>query len=293
MPGLSIPDDATFAAQPQSDSTTARIGVAYNVNTFIKMLYNTVHSIKPWVKFGVSPFGIYHNLSSGGSVPGSDTRGLQNYDDLYADVLFWVGQGWVDYVVPQLYWPIGHSSADYDRLLRWWAKHAAGRPLYIGQDVERTVSKADLNNPTVNQMNAKFELQRSFPSVQGHVIWYSAAVVRNEGNYAYELQNNYHLTPALVPQMPSSTTKPRRRHANSKPCGCPTATISLDCPESQDRDGRGEILCDLLFPQRTQDRYQFVYLYLCRYLRNDVQTPVQFRQRKVHLCGDSPRPFAE
>ena len=131
------------------------------------MLYNTVHSIKPWVKFGVSPFGIYHNLSSGGSVPGSDTRGLQNYDDLYADVLFWVGQGWVDYVVPQLYWPIGHSSADYDRLLRWWAKHAAGRPLYIGQDVERTVSKADLNNPTVNQMNAKFELQTQFPLRSG------------------------------------------------------------------------------------------------------------------------------
>ena len=222
VPGLPIPDDATFAANRNGFNNRADWR-RYNVNTFIKMLYNTVHSIKPWVKFGVSPFGIYHNLSSGGSVPGSDTRGLQNYDDLYADVLFWVGQGWVDYVVPQLYWPIGHSSADYDRLLRWWAKHAAGRPLYIGQDVERTVSKADLNNPTVNQMNAKFELQRSFPSVQGHVIWYSAAVVRNEGNYAYELQNNYHLTPALVPQMPfiddKAPKKPRKLKAMWMPDG--------------------------------------------------------------------------
>ena len=220
--GLPIPDDATYAANRNGFNNRADWR-RYNVNTFIKMLYNTVHSIKPWVKFGVSPFGIYHNNSSGGSVPGSDTRGLQNYDDLYADVLFWVGQGWVDYVVPQLYWPIGHPTADYDRLVRWWAKHAAGRPLYIGQDVERTVSKADLNNPTVNQMNAKFELQRSFPSVQGHVIWYSAAVVRNEGNYAYELQNNYHLTPALVPLMPfiddAPPKKPRKLEALWMPDG--------------------------------------------------------------------------
>lgn len=78
---------------------------------------------------------------------GSDTRGLQNYDDLYADVLMWINNGWVDYNIPQIYWEIGHPAADYDNLIHWWARHAASRPLFIGQDVMRTVNKADARNP--------------------------------------------------------------------------------------------------------------------------------------------------
>lgn len=100
---------------------------------------------KPWVKFGVSPFGIYRNKKNDPN--GSDTRGLQNYDDLYADVLMWINNGWVDYNIPQIYWEIGHPAADYDNLIHWWAKHAASRPLFIGQDVMRTVNKADARNP--------------------------------------------------------------------------------------------------------------------------------------------------
>lgn len=199
--GQPIPDDLTFQANRNGFTDKAEWR-RYNVNSFIKMLYQTVHSTKPWVKFGVSPFGIYHNLTPTDRIPGSETKGLQNYDDLYADVLYWINQGWVDYVVPQLYWEIGHSAADYDRLVRWWAKHSGNRPLIIGQDVGRTVRARDLNNPTINQMSAKFEQQRQFPQIKGSCLWYSAAVVRNEGNYAYELQNNYHLTPALMPLMP-------------------------------------------------------------------------------------------
>lgn len=198
--GMPIPDDLTFKTNRNGFTDKAEWR-RYNVNSFIKMLYNTVRSTKPWVKFGVSPFGIYHNASSSNKVPGSDTKGLQNYDDLYADVLYWVHQGWVDYVVPQLYWEIGHPTADYERLVRWWARHSGNRPLIIGQDVERTVRALDVKNPSVNQMAAKFELQRRFPQIKGSCLWYSAAVVRNEGNYAYELQNNYHLTPSLMPQM--------------------------------------------------------------------------------------------
>lgn len=220
--GIPIPDDLTYKAN--SNGMTNRADWRrYNVNTFIKMLYNTVHSVKPWVKFGVSPFGIYHNATNGNTVPGSNTRGLQNYDDLYADVLFWIGQGWVDYVVPQLYWEIGHPTADYARLVKWWALHAGGRPLIIGQDVERTVRARDTNNPTVNQMAAKYELQRALPTIKGNCLWYSAAVVRNEGNYAYELQNNYFLTPALQPLMPyiddKAPGKPRKVKAMWMPDG--------------------------------------------------------------------------
>ena len=87
----------------------------YNVNLFIKQLHDTIAKVKPWVKFGVSPFGIYRNKKS--SPIGSNTNGLQNYDDLYADVLLWINNGWIDYCVPQIYWQIGHPTADYTTLI--------------------------------------------------------------------------------------------------------------------------------------------------------------------------------
>ena len=101
-----------------------------NVNVFVKMLSKTIHDRKPWVKFGVSPFGIYRNKKSDPNL-GSETNGTQNYDDLYADVLLWVNNGWIDYCVPQIYWEIGNKAADYKTLITWWNKHASNRPLYI------------------------------------------------------------------------------------------------------------------------------------------------------------------
>ena len=93
------------------------------MNLFIKQLHETISATKPWVKFGVSPFGIYRNKKN--SSIGSETNGLQNYDDLYADVLMWVNNGWIDYLVPQLYWEIGHKSADYETLIKWWNQHTS------------------------------------------------------------------------------------------------------------------------------------------------------------------------
>lgn len=172
----------------------------YNVNVFIKQMHDSINSVKPWVKFGVSPFGIYRNKKN--SSIGSETNGLQNYDDLYADVLMWVNNGWVDYVVPQLYWEIGHKAADYETLIKWWNAHVTKRPLYIGEDIERTVRKADLNNPAINQMPAKFKLHNEMRNVKGAVLWYSKTVVDNVGNYGMTLRNHYWKYPALQPLMP-------------------------------------------------------------------------------------------
>ncbi len=220
--GLSIPDEATF--QQFNNGLTDRADWRrQNVNRFVSMLHDTIRAVKPWVKFGISPFGIYHNTRNGNHVPGSETGGLQNYDDLYADILYWIDKGWVDYTVPQLYWEIGHKTADYDHLIRWWARHASGRPLIIGQDVERTVRAADLNNPAQNQMPEKFRLQRSLPGISGNCLWYSAAVVRNEGNYATALRQTYQPYPALQPLMPfidsKAPKKPRKLKALWMPDG--------------------------------------------------------------------------
>ncbi len=220
--GQPIPDDKSFAKY--SNGLTDRGDWRrQNVNRAIQMLHDTLRAVKPWVKFGVAPFGIYHNARSGGNIPGSQTGGLQNYDDLYADVLYWISQGWVDYNIPQLYWEIGHKAADYATLVEWWGRYAAGRPLIIGQDVERTVKAPDLNNPSVNQMPEKFRIQRATRGVVGNCLWYSAAVVRNEGNYATALQKVYQQRPALQPLMPfidkKAPRKPRKLKALWMPDG--------------------------------------------------------------------------
>ena len=198
-PGETFPDGNAFAqyGRGYADKNDWRRD---NVNTLIQEIHDVVRECKPWVKFGVSPFGIYRNKKSDPN--GSETNGLQNYDDLYADVLKWVNNGWVDYNIPQVYWEIGHKAADYDTLVRWWAQHSSARPLFIGQDVMRTVKAADLKNPKVHQMSAKMKLQRALPGIQGSCQWYASAVVDNPGNYRTLLEKNYHRYPALQPSMP-------------------------------------------------------------------------------------------
>lgn len=198
-PGCIIPDDREYRQYGNgiSDRGDWR---RYNVDLFIQQLHDSIVSVKPWVKFGVSPFGIYRNISS--SPNGSNTKGLQNYDDLYADVLLWVNNGWVDYCVPQLYWQIGHPTADYETLLKWWNRNAGNRPLVIGEDVERTVNHADVNHPRSNQMPAKFKLRSQMNNVCGAVLWYAKTAVDNVGNYGGMLRNVYWKYPALQPLMP-------------------------------------------------------------------------------------------
>ena len=209
--GVDIPDEAFFKAD---DGGYTEIGDwrRQNVNLFIEQLYKTVHDIKPWVKVGISPFGIYRNKKSDPN--GSRTNGLQNYDQLYADVLLWDGNRWMDYCVPQLYWEIGNKAADYEELIRWWDSHCNNTNLYIGEDVERTVKYADRNNPDRNQLPAKMALHEEQPHVQGTVLWYAKAAVDNIGNYGTSLRNNYWRYPALMPAMPwidgDAPKKPRK-----------------------------------------------------------------------------------
>lgn len=208
--GMQIPDDREF--QRYSNGIRDRGDWRRdNVNVFIKECGESIHKIKPWVKFGISPFGIYRNKRPGVEI-GSNTRGTQNYEDLYADVLLWVNNGWIDYTVPQLYWQIGHTAADYKTLIEWWNRYASKRPLFIGEDVERTVKFADPNNPKSHQMPAKFALHSQLPNVQGTVLWYAKAAVDNVGNYGTMLRNRYWRYPALQPRMPFIDS-----HAPKKP----------------------------------------------------------------------------
>ena len=189
-PGIPIPDNAYFRANSQG-FTDIGDWRRNNVNLFIEQLWATIRTVKPWVKFGVSPFGIYRNVKNDPN--GSQTNGLQNYDQLYADVLLWVKNGWVDYCVPQIYWEIGNKAADYAELMNWWNKYCTKTTLVIGEDIERTAK--------FNQMEQKMNMHAELPNIKGTVLWYAKAAVDNVGNYGTQLRNVYWRYPALLPVM--------------------------------------------------------------------------------------------
>ena len=190
-PGVEIPDTADFEANNEG-YTDIGDWRRHNVDLFVEQLAETVHNTKPWVKVGISPFGIYRNQKS--HPKGSRTNGLQNYDQLYADILLWDKNRWMDYCVPQLYWEIGNKAADYDELIHWWNDNCHNTNLYIGEDVERTVK--------YQHMAEKMTLHAEMEHVQGVVLWYAKAVVDNVGNYGTQLRNNYWRYPALHPTTP-------------------------------------------------------------------------------------------
>ncbi len=194
--GLDFPDDASFARYGGGFTNKADWRRS-NVNVLIKKIHETVREIKPWVKFGISPFGIYRNESS--DPLGSKTKGLQNYDDLYADVLLWAREGWIDYNIPQIYWQIGHPVADYETLVKWWAKNSENRPLFIGQSVMNTVQNVDPIDPKMNQLPRKMALQRAYQTIGGSCQWPASAVVENAGKYRDALIAEYHKYPAIPP----------------------------------------------------------------------------------------------
>ncbi|MEG1749532.1 MAG: family 10 glycosylhydrolase [Tannerellaceae bacterium] len=192
--GLSFPDDNSFRKYGRSKGYTAAQRGDWrreNVNMLVRELKRTILLTKPWVRFGISPFGIYRNKKSTADGSGSQTNGLQNYDDLYADITKWVREGWIDYNIPQVYWEIGHSAADYATLVNWWNKNANGGHLYIGQDVARTMK--------VNQLTRKMRYERTLPNVSGNCFWPANELLWNNKGVADSLRRNYHRYPALIP----------------------------------------------------------------------------------------------
>ncbi len=179
-----------------------------NVDLLIEQLYTTIKSEKPWVRFGVSPFGIWRNKSSDNR--GSNSSGLQNYDDLYADVLLWAKNGWVDYLAPQLYWTLDMKAAPSRHLAQWWNDNAHGVDVYIGQDVQRTMSNADPGNNDKNELDTKVKLSRQLPNVQGNVWWHGYWVTDNYKGVADSLALKYQSTLALPPVYGDKTLKPAK-----------------------------------------------------------------------------------
>ncbi|MDR2628118.1 MAG: family 10 glycosylhydrolase [Dysgonamonadaceae bacterium] len=207
IPGKSFPDGNSFLRygivqgfHPEQKNDWRR----NNINLLIREIRHTIVREKPWVRFGVSPFGIYRNKKSTPDGSGSDTNGLQNYDDLYADVKLWAEKGWIDYNIPQIYWNLGTKAADYEILIHWWNENSSGIPLYIGQDIARTMKALGIEQ----QLSRKMWLERNLPGISGNCFWPAYELMKNSGGIRDSLRENYHLYPALIPAYTHLHNKP-------------------------------------------------------------------------------------
>lgn len=179
-----------------------------NVDLLIEQLHSTIKNEKDWVRFGVSPFGIWRNKAN--DPRGSESSGLQNYDDLYADVLLWAQNGWIDYLVPQLYWTLDLKAAPSRHLAKWWNDNANGVDVYIGQDVQRTMTNKDPGNNDTNELDTKVKLSRELPNVKGNVWWHCYWVTGNLNGVADSLALKYQSTIALPPVYGDTKLKPEK-----------------------------------------------------------------------------------
>ncbi len=183
-----------------------------NCDSVVKMIHDAVVTYKPFIKFGISPFGVWRNSSV--DARGSDTKAGQTcYDDLYADILLWLKKGWIDYVTPQLYWEIGNHLCDYETLLNWWGSNSYGKQVYVGHGVYRAVDKPTTAWRNSNELPEEIKMLRSGPNVQGSVFYSSKYLLYDPNGWADSLRFNYYRTPALIPPMNwIDTTSPQQPH---------------------------------------------------------------------------------
>lgn len=170
-----------------------------NCDSIILLIYKTIRSINPRMKFGISPFCVWRNKSQ--DPMGSETKaGQTNYDDLYADILLWLQKGWIDYVVPQLYRERGDRLVDYTVILKWWNEHTYGKHLYIGHGIYRAGSNGAWRNR--GEIPQQIEELRKYTSTQGSVYFSSKTFEKNPNGWNDSLRNHYYHYPALIPPMP-------------------------------------------------------------------------------------------
>lgn len=199
--GQVLPDAATFA-QYGAGFGTIEAWRRNNVDTFVQNIAERIKETKPWVKFGISPFGIWRNKAT--DPLGSETAGSQSYDNQFADTRKWVLEGWLDYINPQVYWQFGLAVADYLKLVPWWADVAAqsGTQLYIGEALYKVTSGV-FTDPAelTNHVTFCQEVTASGTPVHGNV-WYSANHIPQDVKGAMSrVRADHYQHPALLPAM--------------------------------------------------------------------------------------------
>lgn len=191
---VDFPDSASWRKSGAGRTISRDDWRRENVNQFISRVHKSIKKVKPWVKFGISPFGIWR--------PGypRQIEGFDAYEKLYADSRKWLASGWVDYFVPQLYWQIDPPEQSFPALLGWWAEqNKMSRQLWVGMNTAKTESRR--RSWPSGEIMRQIEIARRQSGVSGHLHWNLHSLLEN-GSLARNLEVGLYADPALIPPCP-------------------------------------------------------------------------------------------
>jgi uncharacterized lipoprotein YddW (UPF0748 family) len=191
---VDFPDSASYARYVADGGTLGRDDWRRrNVDDFVRRMYGAVRAAKPWVKVGVSPFGIARPGQPAGVCC------FDQYTELYADARKWLREGWLDYWTPQLYWKISAPQQSYPRLLAYWAdENVKRRHLWPGNYAGRVGAPGPSAWPAA-EIDSQIALTRAQPGATGNVHFSMKALMTNQGGLADSLGAKAYARPALVP----------------------------------------------------------------------------------------------
>lgn len=179
------------------------------VDDFVQKLYSDVKQAKPWVRVGISPFGIWRP-----GVPAGIEAGIDSYAQIGCDARKWLANGWVDYLAPQLYWRDQPSKQSFSTLLAWWRQQGS-RPVWPGIATTRIASSEDPGRPA-SEITRQVELSRTIGrNWVGHLHWSVKGLMQNRGGISSMLAKGAYAQPALVPPMPWMSQRPPGQPAAS------------------------------------------------------------------------------
>jgi uncharacterized lipoprotein YddW (UPF0748 family) len=192
-----FPDDRSFQRyRRQGGSLDRGDWRRRNVNLLVEELGRRIHDEKPWVRFGISPFGIWR--------PGHpvQVRGLDAYSALYADSRRWLREGWVDYLAPQLYWPTTRPQQSYGALLEWWAaENVQQRHLWPGNFTSQAGARGSGSFPLADLFE-QIRVTREMRGAGGNIHFSMRSFLRNQGGMNDSLRNGPYAEVALAPATP-------------------------------------------------------------------------------------------
>ena len=197
-----------------------------NINKFIAALHDSMKTVKPSVKLGVSPFGVWRNKSDdpNGS-PG--VKATTSYDDLYADVYKWLSNDWIDYIIPQLYWEQGNMFGDFTVLAKWWNDHSFGKPLYLGQALYKSTGTTKIfTNPT--EISEQISILRKLENVGGFALYSASHLTKLSGVVLNEFNSNLLRTKVDTPHNTRSIVITQKVTPPLPPVPVPEKTLIAD-----------------------------------------------------------------
>ena len=207
--GVPFPDDRSFAAYQKRGGPLARDDWRRrNVDDFVSSLYKQIKARKPWVKFGISPFGIYRP-----GIPAGIKAGVDQYAGLYADPVKWLQNGWVDYLAPQLYWPIAQKPQSYPVLADWWGQqNTLHRGLWFGNFASGVSTKWEPSE-ILNQI----KITRSTQGASGNILYSMAPLMKDSKGIDSSILQGPYLEPALIPAMTwLKSSRPNQPYVSTK-----------------------------------------------------------------------------